>query len=108
MIDNPEQVDRLLGRLQKNLPFDAGLTPRLAETIRKQAPHSPVPRKCQVTWISYGGDEAGIVCKLDLGDERGSLVFFASITHLIVRPDMPLARDIAAYQKHRIKRLRRA
>ncbi|MDR3389428.1 MAG: hypothetical protein P4L92_20480, partial [Rudaea sp.] len=32
---------------------------------------------------------------------------FASITHLRFDARLPLARDIAAYQKHRVKRLRR-
>jgi hypothetical protein len=32
---------------------------------------------------------------------------FASLTHLQFDARLPLARDIAAYQKHRVKRLRR-
>jgi hypothetical protein len=32
---------------------------------------------------------------------------FASITHLRFDARLPLARDIAVYQKHRAKRLRR-
>ena len=53
------------------------------------------------------GDEGGIVCKLDLGREDGAKAFFVSITHLVFDPRTPLAREIAAYQKHRLKRLRR-
>jgi hypothetical protein len=34
-------------------------------------------------------------------------VFVASITHLAFDPRLSVARDIAAYQKHRLKRLRR-
>lgn len=37
----------------------------------------------------------------------GDKQFFASLTHLVIRPGMPLAREIGAYQKHRRKRLRR-
>jgi hypothetical protein len=107
MIDNPEQVERLLGKLDEHLPFEAALSPALTDLIRKEAPGASVPRQCQVTWVSYTGDEGGIICQLDLGGEDGSEVFLTSITHLIVRPGMPLAREIAAYQKHRIKRLRR-
>jgi hypothetical protein len=33
-------------------------------------------------------------------------VAFASITHLRFDARLPVARDIAAYQKHRVKRLR--
>ena len=35
-------------------------------------------------------------------------MFFVSITHLTFDRRLPLAREIAAYQKHRIKRLRRS
>jgi hypothetical protein len=34
-------------------------------------------------------------------------VFLVSITHLFFDRRLPIARDIAAYQKHRIKRIRR-
>jgi hypothetical protein len=34
-------------------------------------------------------------------------MFLASITHLMFDPRLPLARQIAAYQKHRIKGIRR-
>jgi len=108
VIDNPDQVERLLGKLDEHLPFDAALSPALTDLIRKQAPRTAVPRQCQVTWVSYSGDEGGIICRLDLGGGDGSEEFLASITHLMVRSSMPLAREIAAYQKHRIKRLRRS
>lgn len=41
------------------------------------------------------------------GDAEGQEVFFVSITHLTSDPRLPLTRAITAYQKHRIKRLRR-
>lgn len=106
MIDNPDQVERLLGKLDRHLPFEAAFSPALAGVIGKREPGAAVRRRCQVTWVSYCGDEGGIICKLDLGGADGSEEFFVSITHLMVRPSMPLAREIAAYQKHRIKRLR--
>ena len=108
VIDNPDQVELLLSKLDEHLPLEAAPSPALAEVIRKQKRRVAVPRHCRVTWVSYSGDEGGIICKLDLGDEDGSGAFFVSITHLIVRPGMPLAREIAAYQKHRIKGLRRS
>jgi hypothetical protein len=52
------------------------------------------------------GDEGGIVCKLDLGSTVEKAAF-TSITHLRFDPRLPLAREITAYQKHRVKRLRR-
>ena len=74
--------------------------------MKAQNPGSEIPSVCSVTWISYAGDEGGIVCRLEFGQETEKAVF-ASITHLRFDPRLPLARDITDYQKHRVKRLRR-
>ena len=66
MIDNPDQVERLLGKLGEHLPFAAAVSPELADLIRKESPGMDIPRQCQVTWVAYSGDEGGIVCKLAL------------------------------------------
>ena len=102
MIDNPDQTERLLAKLDAALPVPARMAPELAASL--QAPNPA--QDCTITWISYAGDEGGIVCRLDLaqGSNSGIVV---SITHLRFHPHLPLARDIAAYQKHRAKRLRR-
>ena len=106
MIDNPDQTERLLAKLDAALPVLARMTPELAATLQARDPAHEIPPRCTITWISYAGDEAGIVCRLDFAHESKS-VAFASITHLRFDPRLPLARDIAAYQKHRVKRLRR-
>lgn len=107
MIDNPAQVERLLGRLEAALPLVLGISPPLAATIQRQAPSMTVPTECQVTWVSYAGDEGGIMCRLQLNDESSNRQLLASLTHLVTRPGTPLAREISAYQKRRRKRLRR-
>ena len=106
MIDNPDHAERLLAKLQAALPLPARLTPELAATIQTQNPSSDIPPACAITWISYAGDEGGIVCRLDFRPEIENAAF-VSITHLRSDPRLPLARDIAIYQKHRVKRLRR-
>jgi hypothetical protein len=108
VIDNPAQVERLLAKLTASLPLAATVAPTLAAMIRAETPGADLPRRCSVTWVSYSGDEGGIACKLDFGrQEEGAKAFFVSITHLMFDPEVPLAREIAAYQKHRVKRLRR-
>jgi hypothetical protein len=82
------------------------MTPQLIASLRQRAPLQPPTQACQVKSVSYAGDDGGIVCHLEPGDS-GSEVVVVSITHLQFDPRVPLARDIAAYQKHRIKRLRR-
>jgi hypothetical protein len=108
MIDNPTQVADLLSKLEAALPLPAIVTPRLAATLRQQSPGVSIPKECQVTWVSNAGDEGGIVCKLSVeGEANNKSEFFTSITHLDFDRRLPLARAIAAYQKHRVKKLRR-
>ena len=106
MTDDPEATERLLARLEAALPIPARLTPELQASLRERDAGAAVPADCQVTWVTYMGDEGGIVCKLDLGPDAVKDAF-ASITHLRFDARLPLARDIAACQKHRVKRLKR-
>lgn len=109
MIDHPDQVDRLLVALRTALPMPARMTPRLLATLRDQNPALPIAAACRITRVDYAGDEGGITCHLarEGADESGRLVV-TSITHLDFDPRLPIAREIAAYQKHRSKRLKRA
>ena len=106
MIDNPDQAERLLARLQVALPLPARVTPELAATLRTKTTATEIPTTCSITWISYAGDEGGIMCRLDFERETQTATF-ASITHLRFDARLPVAPDIAAYQKHRVKHLRR-
>jgi len=106
MIDNPDQAERLLARLQAALPLPARVTPELAATLQTKNIATEIPSTCSISWISYAGDQGGIMCRLDFAREIET-VAFASITHLRFDARLPVARDIAAYQKHRVKRLRR-
>jgi hypothetical protein len=105
VIDHPDQVGRLMERLGAALPIPARATPELQTTLRTQNSIA-LPADCRVTWVSYAGDEGGIICKLEGASEITEAVF-ASITHLRFDPRLPVAREIATYQKHRVKRLRR-
>ena len=108
MIDNPDQVERLITRLRQSLPLFATVTPEVAAIIRERSRTAAHPQhRYPVTRVDYAGDEGGIVCKVELGPEVGDSALFASITHLRFGHAEPLARQIAGYQKHRVKRLRR-
>lgn len=106
MIDNPEQAERLLARLQTTLPVPTRVTPELAATLRSRNTAIEIASICLITAVSYAGDDGGIVCKLDFAEDTDKAIY-ASITHLRFDPRMPVAREIAAYQKHRVKHLRR-
>ena len=105
MIDNPDHVERLLVKLQAALPLPARVTSELAATLQVSNSATKMLSTCSITWVSYAGDEGGIVCRLDFAQKLQSAAF-ASITHLRFDPRLPPARDIAACQKHRVKRLR--
>jgi hypothetical protein len=62
---------------------------------------------CKVTKVNYAGDEGGVMCHVAFDEEDKEEVFLVSITHLAFDRRLPVARKIAAYQKHRIKDLRR-
>ena len=107
MIDHPAQVEPLIAKLKAALPLSATVSAPMLAVLHEQSSGTDLPPQCQITGIHYVGDEGGIVCRLDFGNEKAEKVFFASITHLTFDRRLPLAREIAAYQKHRIKRLHR-
>ena len=51
------------------------------------------------------GEEGGIVCELNIDGPKDE-AFYVSITHLIFERKTPLFRQIDAYQRHRVKKLR--
>jgi hypothetical protein len=107
MIDDPEQVESLMQRMRSMLPLPAFATSRLLATLRDRGGAATITAPCTVTKIDYAGDGGGIVCHLAFKEATGSEVFVASITHLHVERPPQVAREIAAYQKRRTKRLRR-
>ena len=104
MIDRPDQVRCLLEQLVATLPIPALVTPELQVLLREKNGIT-VRATCNVTWVSYAGDEGGIVCKLDAGTDANTA--FTSLTHLRFDPQLSVTCHILTYQKHRVKRLRR-
>lgn len=94
-----------MDRLSAALPVPARITSELQSLLREQRGVT-IPATCRITWISYAGDEGGIVCRVETGVDMAEAVF-TSITHLRFDPRIALAHEIVAYQRHRTKRLRR-
>jgi hypothetical protein len=107
VIDNQDEVERLLRELTKALPLSALATPALMANLRQQSSTAKITLDCEVTKVIYAGDEGGVMCHLAFDEEDKEEVFLVSITHLAFDRRLPVARKIAAYQKHRIKHLRR-
>jgi len=97
----------LLKQLYEALPFAARMTPELHASLQNQNVAAAIPIACTITRLHYLGDEGGIVCKLDLGPAAQNEAYVVSITHLRFDPRLKLSRRIIAYQKHRVRRLRR-
>jgi hypothetical protein len=107
VIDIQDEVERLLRELTKALPLSAPATPALMANLREQSSTANITPDGKVTKVIYAGDEGGVICNLAFDEEDKEEVFLVSITHLAFDRRLPVARKIAAYQKHCIKRLRR-
>ncbi len=104
MIDNPVQMQRLLAKLQAALPVQTRATPELAAMLKVQN-ISNASSAAAITAVSYAGDEGGIMCRLEIPPNENAI--HVSITHLRFDPRLPITREITAYQKHRVKHLKR-
>ena len=107
MIDDPEKTAFLIARLKELLPIAAGIAKDLQRSLAAKSPEMPIPARCQVVDVLNLGDEGGVACCLDIGGPDTAAVHIVSITHLLFDRRSPLFRDINAYQRRRIKKLKR-
>jgi len=106
MIDRHGKTDLLIARLKESLPIEANIAPPLATLLAERSPGTTIPAKCDVTSVFYTGDMGGIICCLDIGGPDTKTPHLVSITHLTFHRHVPLSREIEAYQRHRVKKLR--
>ncbi len=106
MIDDLEKAVALTEKMQATLPMRAIATKELRKMLQEKSDQS-FPHECSVTEIRYMGEEGGISCHLDFGLNGSENVYVVSITHLKFDSKNPLTREIRAYCKHRIKRLKK-
>jgi hypothetical protein len=107
MIDNQTKTRKLLLDMEAALPLTARPTPALVEMLRKQAPNVKLVHRCAVVEVFYMGDEGGICCRLGLDGTDDAEPVIVSITHLTFDRRCSLFRQIDAYQRHRIKKLKK-
>jgi hypothetical protein len=107
MIENMDKVGRTMGKLRAALPFPARIPPALMATLRGRSAGAEIAAEGMVKDVFYMGEEGGITCNVTFDEEEHSEVFLVSITQLAFDRRLPFAHDIEAYQKHRIKRIRR-
>jgi hypothetical protein len=105
MLDKPEKTAELIATLKAALPFEVLLTPELTASLAHHEKPVAVKATETVSDISYAGDEGGIVCHITIAD--GANTIYASLTHVRIPRTLPFAADVLAYQKHRVKKLRK-
>ena len=105
MLDRSEKTSNLLDAMMDALPFEVALMPELiANLARQQRPLAVKPIET-VSDVSYAGDEGGIMCHIKPTDADSLVV--VSLTHVRVPRTLPFANAALAYQKHRVKKLRK-
>ena len=108
MIDDYDKAMLLVDKIKEALPIRANVTESLKKQMANESPKVIMPSQCSVFDVVYSGDMGGIVCHLKISEENyKDGILLVSITHLNFNPNVPLARDIEVYKKHRIKKLRK-
>ena len=105
-IDNYIQVTGLVNKMKVALPIPTYLTPKTKISLRKQGVRNN-GQSLQICDVVYMGDEAGISCQIESLENKAG-VFIVSLTHLVVDPLHPLAKEIKTYQVTRRKKLTQA
>jgi len=103
-IDDPKEAETLLERMEAQLPIPAEVRRATANYLRAQGSFIPPHRQVQISSAFDSGDEGGIVCGISPKESQEAVVI--SLTHLKIPYGHPLEKEIRAYQKARIKKLR--
>jgi hypothetical protein len=106
MIDNPAKTEQLIADMKASLPIECRLSQHLIRTLATQSPDLAIPDRCSISSISYAGDEGGIMCAVKIAGTQTETSHHISITHLVFNQRLPMFRQIDAYQRHRIKKIR--
>jgi hypothetical protein len=104
MIDDRERVERLMEAMQAQLPIPAFPTKELVQSLRERGNKTSINRALFIQRLFYFGDDGGIMCDVTPTHDAKT-AFVVSLTHLRPPPDHPIARDVRAYQRERVKRI---
>ena len=105
MLDHLEKTLGLLAALKAAAPFEVELAPMLIEHLQDE--NLANSDLMHLVWnLSYAGDEGGIMCHMARPEETGRALV-VSLTYVRVPRSMPLARAVADYQKHRVKKIKK-
>lgn len=105
MIDDPRKTTELIKSMQNAVPFAVDLSTQLIAMLKSNSINFNPTSPHSVVEVFYAGDAGGITCRITSSNADNALV--VSLTHLFVRKPLPFADAVAAYQKHRIKKLKK-
>ncbi len=105
MLDNPDKTARLLTALKAAVPFEVELAPAVIKQLQSENLACADQTQRTVSNLSYAGDAGGILCHIVSPNEQRALVI--SLTHVRMARTTPLAAAVLAYQKHRVKKLKK-
>src|SRR5665213_3536310 len=105
MLDNPEKTTKLMTAMKAALPFEVELTSAAIAYLRAQHIADNVKSMQIVSKVSYAGDEGGILCHPQA--EEAKNVIIISLTHVRMHRSLPIAPAVPAYQKHRMRKLKK-
>ena len=103
MIDDEKEVYQLIEAMNEHLPMRAFATPPLVNAVRQEGADIKVNDAVEIDAVLYLGDEGGIACAIGMWGGKTAVV--ASLTHLRIDRDHPLAEQIQTYQLRRSQRL---
>ena len=103
MIDNHAEATKLVQKMKAHLPFTVRPTKALVQSLRRGGTKIKADRELQVDDVLYLGDDGGIACAIYLPELEAATI--ASVTHLDIPGDHPLAQEIKAYQSQRTQKL---
>jgi hypothetical protein len=106
-IDNFKEAQALTAQVEKTLPFQVRPGKEFLKMMRDRGESVTDKTDITVSSVVYTGDMGGINCTLE-SYSGGTLkeVFVVSITHLVIDPKHPLAKEVNAYQQKRIRGLK--
>ena len=106
MIDNYDEAMNLMSKMEKELPIPALATKEFIQAMRKNGVRITRRQEIQIERVLYMGDEGGIGCAVRIPEQEATAVV-TSLTHIRVKSDHLLAREIRAYQMDRVQKLAR-
>ena len=93
----------LLVDLQKSLPFTVYPTKHLSQSLQEKGISTNEKSGFLVTEVEDSEDYGGIICHIK--PENSENVLIISLTHLKVKQNFPLRKEILQYKRQRIKEI---